>query len=138
MSESTWRTLTEYEVGILTGRPAAEASIALDRAGVTVPPERRITMEDIDAGKPDPSGLLTLVERCDAHATCFVGDTVDDVRTTLRAAESDPGRRYFAVGVLTGGLRGDRGRRVFAEEGADRVVETVNEVPSSITHLPSS
>ncbi|MFB6142277.1 MAG: TIGR01548 family HAD-type hydrolase, partial [Halorientalis sp.] len=35
-----------FDVGVVTGRPAAEADIALDRAGVPVPDEHRFTMDD--------------------------------------------------------------------------------------------
>jgi HAD superfamily phosphatase len=118
-----------FDVGILTGRPAAEADIALDRAGLSVPDAHRFTMDDWDAGKPDPAALQTLAERFDAETVAFAGDTLDDVRTAVNAETADPDRTYHGIGVLTGGLTGEDGRGAFTDAGAETVVETVNELP---------
>ena len=120
-----------FAVGVLTGRPAAEADIALARAGVSVPEEHRITMDDDFQGKPDPTGLIALAERLDADAVAFAGDTLDDVETAVRAREADD-RAYYGVGVLTGGLTGEEGCRLYEEAGADAVVATVNELPERL------
>ena len=119
----------DYDVGVLTGRPAAEASIALERAGVSVPDEHRFTMDDWEAGKPDPHALVTLAERFDAETTVFVGDTLDDVKTAVNAAAADPDRTYRGVGVLTGGLTGAEGREKYEEVGAAAVIDSVNDLP---------
>ncbi|MFB6282157.1 MAG: TIGR01548 family HAD-type hydrolase [Haloferacaceae archaeon] len=118
-----------FDVCVLTGRPAAEADIALDRARLDVPPERRITMDDPEPGKPAPDGLIALAERTGAAAVAFAGDTLDDVRTATGAADADPDRTYHGVGVLTGGLTGEAGRRKFDAAGAAAVVEDVNALP---------
>ena len=118
-----------FDVGVLTGRPAAEAAIALDRVGLDVPADRRFTMDDWTAGKPHPRALVTLADRFDAARTAFAGDTLDDVRTARNADREDADRVYYAVGVLTGGLTGESGRRAFVDAGADVVVEDVNELP---------
>jgi len=121
--------LTErFDVGVLTGRPAAEAAIALERVGLDVPDERRFTMDDWEEGKPHPRALVELAERFDAGRVAFVGDTLDDVRTARNADDEDPSRVYYGIGVLTGGLTGDEGRRKYTEVGADAVVEDVNEL----------
>jgi len=119
-----------FDVGVLTGRPAAEADIALDRVGLDVPDENRFTMDDWEAGKPDPRALVELAERFDARAVVFAGDTLDDIRTATNAAETDPDRAYHGVGVLTGGLTGEEGRRKYARANARVVVESVNELPA--------
>jgi HAD superfamily hydrolase (TIGR01548 family) len=118
------------DLGILTGRPAAEADIALSRVGLSVPDDHRFTMDDWDEGKPHPGALVTLADRFDAERVAFAGDTLDDVRTAVRATETDPAREYHGVGVLTGGLRGSEGREKFVAAGADAVVETVNDLPA--------
>jgi HAD superfamily hydrolase (TIGR01548 family) len=117
-----------FAVGVLTGRPAAEADIALDRAGLSVPDDHRFTMDDWDAGKPDPEALVTLAERFGAEQVAFVGDTLDDVRTAVNAAEVDD-RTYHGVGVLTGGLTGAHGRKKYEQAGAAAVVDSVNDLP---------
>ena len=115
-----------FAVGVLTGRPAAEAEIALERVGLDVPDAHRITMDDPEAGKPDPEGLVTLADRLDAERVAFAGDTLDDVRTARNADRTDDDRVYYGIGVLTGGLTGEEGRRAFSADGADAVLDDVN------------
>jgi HAD superfamily hydrolase (TIGR01548 family) len=128
---STIADLTErFAVGVLTGRPAAEADIALSRAGLSVPDAHRFTMDDWAEGKPHPRALTTLADRLDAARVAFAGDTLDDVRTAVNAAETDPGRTYHGIGVLTGGLTGASGRRAYEGAGADAVIDSVNDLPA--------
>jgi HAD superfamily phosphatase len=120
----------DWPVCVLTGRPSDEADVALDRVGLDVPGERRFTMDDWEAGKPNPRALVALAERTGADSVVFVGDTLDDVETALNAREADPDREYHAVGVLTGGLTGEAGRRKYHEAGADHVLDSVNDLPA--------
>ena len=130
VAAETVETLTaRYPVGVVTGRPAAEADIALERAGLSVPDDRRFTMDDWEEGNPHPKALTTLAERFDADAVVFVGDTLDDVETAVNADEADPDRDYYGVGVLTGGLTGAEGRRKYENAGAAAVVDSVNDLP---------
>ncbi|AZH24443.1 TIGR01548 family HAD-type hydrolase [Haloplanus aerogenes] len=122
-----------FAVGVLTGRPAAEAEIALDRVGLSVPDAHRFTMDDWEEGKPHPRALVTLAERLDAASVAFAGDTLDDVRTAVNAAEADPDRTYHGIGVLTGGLTGEDGRRAYEDADAAAVVETVNDLPDLLS-----
>jgi HAD superfamily hydrolase (TIGR01548 family) len=129
VERETIANLTErFDVGVLTGRPAAEAEIALERVGLSVPEDRRFTMDDWEEGKPHPRALVELAERFDAERVAFAGDTLDDVRTARNADDADAERVYYAVGVLTGGLTGEAGRRKYADNGADAVVDDVNEL----------
>jgi HAD superfamily hydrolase (TIGR01548 family) len=118
-----------YEVGILTGRPAAEADLALDRVGLSVPADRTVTMDDWDEGKPHPRALVGLADTCGARALAFAGDTLDDVETATNAQAADDDRTYYGIGVLTGGLSGEEGRRKFESAGASAVIESVNDLP---------
>ena len=118
-----------WNVGVLTGRPAPEATIALERSRLPVADEHRFTMDDWEEGKPHPRALITLAERFDADRVAFVGDTLDDIRTATNAAEADPDREYFGIGVLTGGLTDEEGRRKYESEGASAVIDSVNDLP---------
>ncbi|QSX00368.1 TIGR01548 family HAD-type hydrolase [Haloterrigena alkaliphila] len=134
LEESTRDALVESDalaVGVLTGRPEAEAEIALERVGLesAIPLEHRFTMDDWEEGKPHPRALTTLAERFDADAVVFVGDTLDDIRTANNAREADSEREYHGVGVLTGGLTGEEGRRKYEAEDASAVLESVNDLP---------
>ena len=119
-------------LGVLTGRPAAEAEIALDRVGLDIPDHHRFTMDDWAGGKPDPDALVTLADRLDADRLAFVGDTLDDVRTAVNATASDD-RTYRGVGVLTGGLSGPEGRQKFESAGASATLDSVNDLPGLLT-----
>jgi len=118
-----------FAVGVITGRPAAEADIALERVGLDLPAGHRFTMDDWEEGKPHPAALRTLAERFDAERVAFAGDTLDDMATAVNADEADDDRVYYGVGVLTGGLTGDAGRRTFANNGASAVIESVTDLP---------
>ncbi|SDF91563.1 TIGR01548 family HAD-type hydrolase [Halorientalis regularis] len=130
--EALARLQRNFDVGVLTGRPAAEADIALDRVGLDVPEDHRFTMDDWDEGKPHPRALTTLAERFGADAVAFAGDTLDDVRTAGNAAEADPDRTYYGVGVLTGGLTGESGREKYERAGADLVIDSINDLPGKL------
>ncbi|MDJ1432118.1 TIGR01548 family HAD-type hydrolase [Halostagnicola sp. A-GB9-2] len=119
----------DYDVGVVTGRPEAEAEIALERVGLEIGTDDRFTMDDWEEGKPHPRALTTLAAQFDAETVVFVGDTLDDVRTAVNASESDPDRTYHGIGVLTGGLTGEDGRWKYDEEGASIVLESINELP---------
>ncbi|WP_336000981.1 TIGR01548 family HAD-type hydrolase [Halorientalis halophila] len=127
--ETLSRLRKRFDVGVLTGRPAAEADIALDRVGLDLPDEHRFTMDDWEEGKPHPRALTTLAERFGADAVAFAGDTLDDVRTAVNAAEADPDRSYYGVGVLTGGLTGESGREKYDRAGADLILDSINNLP---------
>ncbi|MFB6113798.1 MAG: TIGR01548 family HAD-type hydrolase [Halodesulfurarchaeum sp.] len=122
--------LDRFAVGVLTGRPANEAAFALDRIGLDLPPDRVFTMDDWEAGKPDPTALVRIAKRCGGSQVVFVGDTLDDVRTAVNAAEADPTREYAGIGVLTGGHTGAAGRRKFLSAGAKAVIDSVNDLPA--------
>ncbi len=119
----------DYTVGVVTGRPEAEAEIALERVDLEIEAADRFTMDDWEEGKPHPRALTTLAAKFDADTVVFVGDTLDDVRTAVNASETDPDRTYHGIGVLTGGLTGEDGRRKYDEEGASIVLESINELP---------
>ena len=130
--ETIDRLTAEFPVCVLTGRPEAEAELALDRVGLAVEAERRFTMDDWDEGKPSPRALIALAELTGAESVVFVGDTLDDIETANNARESDPQRTYYGVGVLTGGLTGPEGRQKYESVGADRVLDSVNDVPDVV------
>ncbi len=126
-----WLTVTG-PLGILTGRPRAEAEIALDRVGLHVPADRRLTMDDWEPGKPDPAGLRTIARACDASRVLYAGDELDDIRTAVNANTGDE-REYVAVGVLTGGINQPED---FAAVGADAVLADVNDIPALVAGEP--
>jgi HAD superfamily phosphatase len=125
--------LDRFGVGILTGRPAAEADIAINRVGLEdLPGDVVFTMDDWDGSKPEPDALMELATRLEAESLVFVGDSLDDIRTAVNANQADDDAEYHAIGVLSGGLSGEEGRIEFELEGADEVLEDVNELPDIV------
>ena len=137
VDRGTLRLLTDrYDVGVVTGRPAAEATIALDRVGLAVDDNHRFTMDNWEAGKPDPYALVTLAERFGSERVVFVGDTLDDIETAVNADREDPDRTYHGIGVLTGGLTGEAGRAKFLDAGAAAVLDSINDLPALLETAP--
>ncbi|MFB6356416.1 MAG: TIGR01548 family HAD-type hydrolase [bacterium] len=128
------KTVNELEenvqIGILTGRPSAEAQIALDRAGLDLPESRIYTMDDWDYGKPHPQALINLSEVMDSEVLLYAGDTLDDIRTVINARKQKDDVEFIACGVLTGGLRGESGRKRYQKTGADMILEDINSLTS--------
>ena len=121
--------LDTYTLGVLTGRPKVEASIALERVGID-PPDRYVrAMEDWAGGKPDPAGLISIASACDAASVLYIGDELDDVKTAVNANETDGDVTYYGIGVLTGGLTGGAGIEAFLAVGATAVLPSINKLP---------
>ncbi|WP_330632109.1 TIGR01548 family HAD-type hydrolase [Halocatena halophila] len=134
LEPSTRDRLDDWELGVFTGRPGAEATIALDRVGLEIAKERCYTMDSPTPGKPAPDALCEIaasMARCETVA--FVGDTLDDIETAHNANETDDDHTYVPVGVETGGLNGEEGRQLLADAGAKIVVESINELPVALT-----
>ena len=116
------------EIGILTGRTRAEATLALRRTDLLarIPPQRCITDDD-GVHKPDPRALWLLLERMNVRSVVYVGDTLDDLSTVTNYAEwkqsSYP--EVFSAMVLTG-MGGERNRQLYLERGADILAPNVN------------
>jgi len=129
LQPGTLEALREYELGVVTGRPRAEAAIALERVGLDFLPEERVHAMEDGPGKPDPTALVAVAEDADAGSVVFVGDTLDDIETATNAREADPDRDYQGIGVLTGGLTGAPGRRKYEQQGATAVLDSINDLP---------
>ena len=121
-----------YTLGVVTGRPRAEAEIAIGRVGLNIPDTRMMTMDDWDSGKPDPAALMQVSEHCKASNVAYAGDELDDVRMARKAETADPARQYYGIGVQSGGVTGEEGRKRFQAVGASAVIDTINQLPSII------
>lgn len=120
--------------GFFSGATRASASYVLRRLRIDAPV--LIAMEDA-AGKPDPTGLLLAVKqielRQDKSATVvvYIGDTVADMLTVVKARFYDLNYQYLAVGVIpphvAEDLR-DRYAALLKENGADIVLNSVLEL----------
>ena len=128
-------TATGLKWGFFSGATTVSARFVLQkRIGLQNP--LLVAMEDAP-GKPDPVGLFEVMKQLDAapgEAVVYVGDTVADMATIVRAREQDKTRSFFAIGSLPPHVvTGDVGIRSAYESslrstGADAVVASVREV----------
>jgi HAD superfamily phosphatase len=127
-------TIAKIGWGFFSGATRASAGYVLQRLEINAPV--LIAMEDA-AGKPDPTGLLLAVKQIEigrdisAGLVVYVGDTVADMLTVLKARVYDPSYKYLAVGVIpphvSQDLR-DRYAALLKENGADIVLNSVLEL----------
>lgn len=128
-------TIAGVKWGFFSGATTVSAKFVLEgRVGLMNP--ELVAMEDAP-GKPDPSGLFTLMARLDVNpdeSVVYVGDTVADMQTIARSRAQDKSRSFFAVGSLPPHIaNGDLGMRSAYEArlrsaGADWVVPSVTAV----------
>ncbi|MBE9004732.1 TIGR01548 family HAD-type hydrolase [Fortiea sp. LEGE XX443] len=89
--------------GFFSGATRGSANYILEkRLGLQSPV--LIAMEDAP-GKPDPTGLFATVDKLErgqktSTAVIYVGDTVADMYTVVKARELQPHRPWIGVGVL--------------------------------------
>lgn len=99
--------LTQAQIawGFFSGATRGSASYILEkRLGLQAP--ILVAMEDAP-GKPDPTGLLHVVQQLEERdqlepnlPVIYVGDTVADLQTVQQARQQQPQRRWIGVGVL--------------------------------------
>ncbi len=106
--------------GFFSGATRASASFVLDRLGLVN--QVLVAMEDAP-GKPDPRGLIEVAHRLDRDQVIYVGDTVADMLTVVRAREQDQTRAYQAIGVIPPHVQDENSYgEVLRQQGADRVL----------------
>ncbi|NJO80652.1 MAG: TIGR01548 family HAD-type hydrolase [Cyanobacteria bacterium RM1_2_2] len=100
-------TLTQAQIawGFFSGATRGSASYILEkRLGLQAP--ILVAMEDAP-GKPDPTGLLMVVQQLEERdqlesgmPVIYVGDTVADLQTVQQARKQQPQREWIGVGIL--------------------------------------
>jgi len=129
-------------------RPSAEY-VTVDRIGLVDPV--LVAMDDAP-GKPNPAGLFDAIAQIEARLGLtqadglpgiYIGDTVADMQTIVKAIEARPGdRRWFAVGVLPPHVTGDRAeayRNDLHRAGADVVLDRARQLDAeAIARLVAS
>jgi HAD superfamily phosphatase len=135
-------TIAGVKWGFFSGATTISAKFVLERRINLVNPEV-VAMEDAP-GKPDPSGLFTLMDRLGVdpkESVVYVGDTVADMQTIVRSRAHDTSRSFFAVGSLPPHIaNGNLAVRSAYEAslrsaGADWVVPSVTAVTAEALRL---
>jgi HAD superfamily phosphatase len=121
------------ELGIFTGRTREELQYTLERSRCARYFSRIVTVEDVKLAKPDPEGLLKILDGRNAADALYIGDSIDDA-LAAKAAQT----RF--VGVLPRG--GDEwkeragGLRTL---GAETILHDINQLDEWLSvGMPSS
>lgn len=96
-----------------------------------------VAMEDAP-GKPDPTGLFLAVELIEQKLSLssslpvvYLGDTVADMTTIIKAKEIQPEREWVAVGVLPPHIQDDDNISKYSQQlfkaGANKVISKVTD-----------
>ena len=74
------------ELGLFTGRVRRELDFTLARTPVRSAFKRIVTVEDVSRPKPDPEGLLKILDGRDPATALYLGDNIDDAKASRAAA----------------------------------------------------
>jgi len=132
--------------GFFSGATKGSATYVLERRlGLETPV--LIAMEDAP-GKPDPTGLFVTIDKLQQQhqvdwemPVIYVGDTVADMYTVLKAREVQPERVWIGVGVLPPHVQETAERskayeEILKEAGASKVFSNVQQLtPEEIEAL---
>ena len=112
-----WADAHGVRIALVTNAPLLNATHILDILGITDRFEIKVTIEQVERGKPDPLPYLTALERLGIQA----GEAVafEDSPSGMRAAKA---AGLFSFGVLTG-LTADEMREI----GADGAIVTFHD-----------
>lgn len=110
----------DFSFALFTGRPRPEAELTLKRFAPELKFEPIVGMYDVQKHKPEPEGLLQILNQRSGCKAFYVGDTVDDARCAKAAgvpfigiaAPDNP--RYLDLVFL------------FQAEGAHAIVDDIN------------
>ena len=108
-----------YELTIFTGRLRGEAAFTLNRFVPDLRWTRIVGDDDVARSKPDPDGLEKIAADHPGAQLTYLGDTVDDARSS-RAA----GVRFIGVAHP----RHPQLPALLRSEGAVAVIEDINEI----------
>lgn len=110
------------QLAIFSGRMRYEADITLERFKATALFEPVVCADDVQNGKPDPEGLLRIIQRNPGKELLYFGDVVDDARSS-RAA----GVRFVGV-VARDHLQREETIGLLQREGAMAVIDDINQL----------
>lgn len=119
---------SRFDFGVFTGRLRFEAQMTLDRFAHGLRFDTIVAADDVTRQKPDPEGLLKILELDRERPVLYVGDTVDDARAA-RAAEVP----FIGIAAETHGHRAAL-VRLFEQEKATHIIDNINQLPDILPH----
>jgi HAD superfamily phosphatase len=120
------RLAARADLAIFTGRVRKELDYTLDRCGVREFFGHIVTAEDVQKPKPDPEGLLAILNGRDPNKAVYVGDNVDDALAAQAAGMA-------FIGVVSPQIERSRARATLLRQfGAKAIVAHVKELESQL------
>jgi HAD superfamily phosphatase len=118
------RLAKKSELALFTGRIRMETDYTLDRCKVREHFRYVVTAEDVTHGKPDPEGLLKILNGRDPKKSVYLGDNVDDANAARAAG-------IPFIGILPPGVSGKRDRKkLLLELGAVAILQDIRQLES--------
>ena len=122
------RLAAKTRLGIVTGRPRADADFALERHDLADLFEVVVCMEDTEQPKPDPAPVLSACEAMGIERAWFIGDTPDDMAAARAATLGEGPCRVLGLGILAPDEPAPTSTtRALLEAGAGRVLGALDE-----------
>jgi HAD superfamily phosphatase len=120
------RLVSRYELAIFTGRSRYEADISLKRFAPGLRFDPIVCADDVVNGKPAPDGLHSIQRSRPGSKLIYVGDTVDDARSSSAA-----GVPFIGIAAASHSRRGDL-VKLFEQEKAIAIIENINEIEGAL------
>ena len=111
-----------FRLALFTGRERWEAEFTLSKFAPGVVFDPIVGMEDVQREKPDPEGILKIVDRIKPQETFYVGDSTDDCGAAVAAQVA-----FIGVVDAQNPLRAEL-ESLFRQKGARAVIADVNEL----------
>jgi len=128
--ESLLRLSKNYSIGILTGRPRAEAEFILKYFKIFDLFEIIVAMEDTgDRPKPNPFGLNLALKKLETPS-CYFGDSIDDMKAAVSA-------QMIGIGVIPSTVKNNTLKERLFLGGAKIVIDSVVDSEKAIVKLES-
>lgn len=127
LREDTLKALSsQCTLAIFTGRDRKESTYALEKAEAAKYFKTVITAEDVKKKKPDPEGLLKLLDKYKPQDVWYVGDSVDDAAAARKA-------EVPFVGVIPPGTSNPAElKSILLRKGAARVLDSIEQIQKVI------
>jgi HAD superfamily phosphatase len=124
------RLAAQYRLGIFTGRLRAEADVTLQRFVPDLRWDMIVADDDVTKSKPAPDGLLMIAAKFPGEEILYLGDTVDDARSS-RAA----GVPFVGIAGADNPKQSEL-RELLKAEGAIAVIENINQLEDVLCGQP--
>jgi HAD superfamily hydrolase (TIGR01548 family) len=127
------RLASRADLALFTGRVRKETDYTLDRCRVREFFRHIVTVEDVKCPKPDPEGLLKILNGREPATAIYLGDNVDDALSAQAAGVP-------FVGILPRNVHGRRERRALLTKfGARAILSDVRELETWLKrHHPTT